>query len=443
MAAHRPELGSNMQTPPWCDCATLIKVQRHLCKSRSVKVARGKDFAFIPDLLVAIAKEPYIAEFITDLYLEDSQVKTSKILRPEISETEMDILADMFMKSKDVLEVCPDAAAKQDWFEMLTIRGPKYTTCWGVCFLLSMLPNLESLRLPPKWVRPGAAHSYGSAPYKLLKLLVERANNPALQCQPLQKLKSVEGPNAKIDSNGTNIALMFPLLSLHSVQTFHCYNAHLGHRKIDWDMHEQYPAIGPNLRGLYIDESEITSQNAGRLFQNLRQLRTLRFVYSEAAEGEFSFNANGFVRHLVAGVGDTLEDLSLLGLESIGSVHVVRYPLNGFKKLTRLELDLAYFIKSTDEVDLDATEQEGDDAYYGRKLEIASGARVRMVPMVRRQKKLTITRMKKVEMMKRLMRRLDMIARVKAIMTSKSLTTCIRKNRTRKVTTITTPRMMQ
>ncbi|CEJ81221.1 hypothetical protein VHEMI01363 [[Torrubiella] hemipterigena] len=160
---------------------------------------------------------------------------------------------------------------------------------------------------------------------------------------------------------------MFPLLSLHSMQTFHCHSACLGEGKTEWDMYEQYPAVRPNLQGLYVHESVITSQNAGRLFEYMRHLRTLRFVYSESALSEFYFNANGFVRHLVAGVGDALEDLSLVGLESIGSVDIVRYPLNGFKKLRRLELDLAYFISTNVEWDPDAREDEGDVLCYGEE----------------------------------------------------------------------------
>lgn len=95
----------------------------------------------------------------------------------------------------------------------------------------------------------------------------------------------------------------------------------------------------------------------------MRKLRTLRFHYSVATDGGCRFDADGFIRHLMAAVGVSLENLTLIGLDDFRPPNYIRRSMRGFCKLTRLELNLPYFVNSESDFDRFLAEASSDELY--------------------------------------------------------------------------------
>lgn len=214
----------------------------------------------LPQLLVDIAADPVIAEYIVHVDLEHRD--SLRLVYEEENEWEIVIRAKMEAQSDALLQlmraspyfaqlnVAPSRIL--DWFNCILLESADFddgqSIDFAAAFLLSLLPNLQSLALSRDWmvvtVRPDPDENdlYYSdededdgegnavmlakktAPLvrKFIHYIVEQANREDLTGQPLSKLHTLH-PTWAVDTQfGDNLGSIFPFLTLKSLRNvFH------------------------------------------------------------------------------------------------------------------------------------------------------------------------------------------------------------------------------
>lgn len=202
----------------------------------------------IPQLLCEIAAQPRIAEYIVHLDLANREELDSIIQQSRWADTVCDSIDAV---SDSLLELLQQSAylrqlrasPKQIFACLECITKEKiemqenHQLDFCVPFLLSLLPNIESLALSGFWAISNVtkdpevgyddyddeeegdqARRNNALVRDLVKLLVDRANDEELSDQPLSKLHTLH-PTRDIDQQyGDDIVTIFPLLSLKSLR---------------------------------------------------------------------------------------------------------------------------------------------------------------------------------------------------------------------------------
>lgn len=220
----------------------------------------------LPQLLCDIAADPVIAEYIVHVDLEHREALNG-VYKYDENGWEPVVRAKMEARSEALwqlmrqspyfaqLKVAPSRI--RDWFNCILLESADFDDgqCidFAAAFLLSLLPNLQSLELSRDWmvvtVRPDPDYNdiYYSeeedededddgdggravnlakktAPLvrKFIHYVIELANREDLAGQPLSKLHTLH-PTWAVDTQfGDNIASIFPFLTLKSLRrVFH------------------------------------------------------------------------------------------------------------------------------------------------------------------------------------------------------------------------------
>lgn len=211
----------------------------------------------IPQLLCEIATKPRIAEYIVHMDLEhredlesiiedscwaDAVCHSIDVARHSLLQLlkQSPYLRHLQTTPKQIL-ACLDCITK----ERVEVRENHYRD-FCVAFLLSLLPNIESLALSGYWVLNTVTedpHVYytnyddederdqdlrtDALIQDLVKLLVDRANDEGLHGQPLSKLHTLY-PTRDIDTQyGHDMRTIFPLLSLKSLRKVYHFDGTL------------------------------------------------------------------------------------------------------------------------------------------------------------------------------------------------------------------------
>lgn len=282
--------------------------------------------------------------------------------------------------------------AKQ-WFRGIVRECPgfsDYVVDLPVAFLLTLLPNLESLGLSRDWTASNVetelyegsdvpADDLARRIPELTGLVIERANNELLQGQPLAKLRVLQPKHDVDDQFGEDILKVAPFLALKSLRKAHYYhgtctvgagwepqsnrrgdgNKEDGDREYDESdiesRHEsylsdvkqhsicaRYPVLGPNIEVMQLDSCTMDAPACAIFFQDMKKLKTLIFEYS-TKDGLYDWNIDTFIQDLAMTVGGNLEKLVL----SIGDMYnygsPIRSHLREFGALRHLELNTVFF----------------------------------------------------------------------------------------------------
>ncbi|CEJ80679.1 hypothetical protein VHEMI00850 [[Torrubiella] hemipterigena] len=217
----------------------------------------------LPQLLCDIAVDPIIAEYILHLDLEnreslnlvyEEESDWEAVVRAKL-EAHSDALLQLMCKSPYFAQLNIPESKIKDWFNCILMESADFedgqSIDFAAAFLLSLLPNLESLALSRDWlavtVRPdpdGEDVYYSeeededededeinavllakkTAPLvrKFIHYMVEQANREDLTGQPLSKLHTLR-PIRGVDTQfGDNLVSIFPFLTLKSLRrVFH------------------------------------------------------------------------------------------------------------------------------------------------------------------------------------------------------------------------------
>ncbi|KAK8044232.1 F-box protein [Apiospora rasikravindrae] len=400
--------------------------------STDLQVLATIDPLCVPELLLDIAADPIIARYIVHadlgdrVYVNDAIDDGGRIDDYKIKERlqhpdERDRLRALVNESRHLamLDLSPNA-----WFA--NIVNDEYGLAgepdYPVAFLLSLLPNLESLALGNEWwdgdrhPRPASLGLEGglygdrpSAASDLLHLLVTRANDDggleADQDCPLRKLRILR-PIYDVDEQyGASLEGIAPFLALNSlreVQYKHGVLDSVARIKGETDLvgivdqegkqdgenrdggqYEKedeivavrlvlpvqvtgrYAVLGPNLEILILDDTVVSAEAAGLLFKDMHHLKVLELYYSMKDEIGWEWDVNRFLANVANGAGQHLERLALTA-GVLGPDHArLLLPdngdledLHGFRALTYLELDTKLFIASGADCFIDSSDPD-------------------------------------------------------------------------------------
>lgn len=205
----------------------------------------------IPELLGDIAMKPIIAEYIIHLDLANREELGlvlehscwARSVRAKIDAT-ADALYQLLRQSTHLRQLNLTPSQFWAWYncilqENCEVDGRPSADFAGV-FLLSLLPNLETLAVSRTWGLTTVAadpeedeYEFDDATtqarqllrlvWKLVDLLVDRAKNHTLAGQPLSKLHTLY-PTRDVDTQlGHDIISIFPFLALESLR--HAYHS--------------------------------------------------------------------------------------------------------------------------------------------------------------------------------------------------------------------------
>lgn len=216
----------------------------------------------LPQLLCDIAADPIIAEYIIHLDLRHRD--SLSLVYEEENDWDIYIRAKMDARSEalwQLMRVSPYFAQLniapsriRDWFDCILLEsvdfGDGQSIDFAAAFLLSLLPNLQSLALSRDWmvvtVRPdpdmndlyysdededdsenravNLAKKTAPLVRKYIHYIIEQANREDLTRQPLSKLHTLR-PIWAVDMEfGDNLGSIFPFLTLKSLRrVFHDY----------------------------------------------------------------------------------------------------------------------------------------------------------------------------------------------------------------------------
>ncbi|KAI4157239.1 MAG: hypothetical protein LQ342_008453 [Letrouitia transgressa] len=291
------------------------------------------------DLIARIATEPVVARYIRH---PDFGWDSRFILRRHWQfEPEDDIPAELntfFADSAHLKE------AKLDWHQYhATIIGdlqaPRYSQ-QAACFLLTLLPNVETLRLPRTWLPDSASG-------KLLDVIIKKTKNS--QSLPwntpsLYRTNILDTNQSPAATDLFDLAYACPFLALPHIRTF--WGTSCAAIRDTHPSKGLYPgSFGEALVAVHLLSSCIDEVGITAFLKYTTHLRTL--VYSHSTKGYHDahtqitdWNSCKFVMAIERAVASHLEELSISIRELTGSLTPGTVSLRGFQRLRKLELPL-------------------------------------------------------------------------------------------------------
>lgn len=205
-------------------------------------------------------------------------------------------------------------------------------------FLMTLLPNVETLTLPKRW-RPLDATE------KLVDAIVRKANQSHLpDYRPsLAQVTRFEPSVSLVPQDRFDLDWVNPFLALPHIVSFRGPSCVAigddGHKHIASSNPEAgfgKTLITVNLMACCIDEVGIAD-----FLQQTTHLRTFRYSHvSKAHSGPREWNICKFIMAVERKVGSHLEELSVLIRELCGSIAPGKASMRGFQRLRKLEFPL-------------------------------------------------------------------------------------------------------
>lgn len=337
----------------------------------------------VTGLLRQIALNPQIRIYI--VHLDPYEHPTSSF--DEMGETTTfeaiergwNALKRLILESEYVAKVDNQPNFARQLFKTIRNEHPdEYFSGASLVFLLTLLPNLESLRITNGWVQSTVAPDPVHEPHILLhpeqiqfqrgiqdlvKLLINRATDETLKYTPLSKLRLLE-PMMRLDAfSGGPLVALAPLLSLKSLRKAYVLHGYSEARRnlaratqeevISTELiSSTYPILGPKLEYLHLEGCILDVQTCQAFFCNMNCLRTLQFEYQPEGFYGWLEDLDGFLQSLAVTVGSTLETLILSTRFFPNDNPLIRSPMHGFKALRHIVAD-TMFLSDRDPIDMD------------------------------------------------------------------------------------------
>lgn len=289
------------------------------------------------DVITRIAVEPVVARYIRHADFEmDSRFTQG---RPRY------LLADVHCDGAVLKMLANSPHLKQaglDWQEFYAkieedLQAIRYSQ-HAAAFLMTLLPNVQTLVLPRRWKPLDATD-------KLIDAVVREAHQPHLPDDrpSLSQVTRFETSVSVWPQERGDLDWVNPFLGLPHVQSF--YGP--GCVAIGDDGHTHHASKNPengfgkslttvDLVGCCIDEVGIDD-----FLQNTTCLRTLRYSHvTKVHTGPQDWNVCKFIAAIEQKVGSHLEELSVFIRELRGSIASDKATIRGFQRLRRLEFPL-------------------------------------------------------------------------------------------------------
>lgn len=288
------------------------------------------------DLIIRIAGDPIVAR-----YIRDADFKVDGFLtraRPRDLSEEVHgggALARSLAESPYLKQ------AGLDWNEYYAeieedLKAARYSQ-HAAAFLLTLLPNVETLALPRQWNSLEATDKLVEAVVLEAKRTNVRCDRPSLSHVTRFEPSLALGKRERFDLNWAK-----PFLALPHVRYF------FGPSCVAIDNGDTgapskalYPFLGETLEIINLAFCCIDEQGITDLLSHTHRLKTLKYSHSTKEEGCLGqWDICKFVTAIERKVGTHLEELSVWARDLRGSITPGKATMRGFRRLRKLEFDL-------------------------------------------------------------------------------------------------------
>ncbi|KAL8727286.1 MAG: hypothetical protein Q9181_005770 [Wetmoreana brouardii] len=289
------------------------------------------------DVITRIAVEPVVARYIRHAdFAKDSYFTRG---RPR------ELLADVHCGDA-VLRLLADSPylkqAGLDWQEFYAkieedLQAVRYSQN-AASFLMTLLPNVETLTLPKRWKPLDPTD-------KLIDAIVCKANQPHLHDEKpsLAQVSRFEPSVSLVPQDRFDLDWVRPFLALPHIRSFRGPSCVAigddGHKNIASKNPEG--GFGKTLIAVHLVACCIDEVGIADFLQHATQLRTLRYSHTtKVHSGPREWNICKFITAIEREVGSHLEELSVSIRELRGSIAPGRVSRRGFQMLRKLELPI-------------------------------------------------------------------------------------------------------
>lgn len=281
-----------------------------------------------------------------------------------------------------------DPSLARRWHHHVLHDNVSAAVDYAAIFLLSLLPNLETLSLPADWEIVNAVGPSDAS--DLLRLTILRANDTSVPGpRPMRKLAHLypdEPDTGDVSQSGQPITPILPFLSLTRLQSARHWHSTLQGIKLDEgygdvdaesEAWRRYQPIGCGLKYFVLNGAGISGdQSIEALFRSMGKLKTLKLSWQSRDELVEVYAPHKLVTTVMEAAGHSMETLCLtIGWDC--GVEEVREPIRnmmGFTKLRQLELDTQLFYEWTCGEDREKENEEARSSNDGDDGSSASNA---------------------------------------------------------------------
>ncbi|MCJ1271614.1 hypothetical protein MMC22_011516, partial [Lobaria immixta] len=291
------------------------------------------------DLIIRIAVEPVVARYVRDADFEVDSFFTL-FTRGRTRE----LIADVHCAGAVVRLLANSPHLEQaglDWKEYYAeieedLEAARYSQ-HAAAFLLTVLPNVETLTLPRLWKPLDATD-------KLIDAVVRKAKQSHLPCdRPSLAQVTRFGPSVSLGPEERfDLDWASPFLALPHMRSFRgpsCVAMDDGHKRVA--SKDPYGGFGQTLEAVHLVSCCIDEVGIADFLKHTTRLRTLRYSHSTKGNDDSQdWNICKFVTAIEREAGNHLVELSVTIREIRGSIAPGKASMRGFQRLRRLELPL-------------------------------------------------------------------------------------------------------
>lgn len=309
-------------------------------------------------LLARIAEEPLIARYIVSADLvQDSGPGDENIREQHIATVVSSNILSLFQNSIYVQRASVDPAVLLQYM-LNAYQVDDGFTHGGLaaCFLLTLLPNVNSLALPERWndYDPKLLYYNLETPWKLDDLLDSIAiwaNDPNQPNAGLSRLEVILPSTSWGYDNRWTLSSFNPLLSIKSVRSFcagSCRAIDDGYTGVAFEA-PRLESFGSGLENVELVGSVVDDIELRKFLSRVPKLRSFKLSYEVKWHGcGHEADCGAIMKAIEDEVGDTLEELSFSLMDDWCPIESDIESMKKFKKLKRVELELGLLIGSQD-----------------------------------------------------------------------------------------------
>lgn len=352
LSAAMPDVGFE---PLMLSCKTVynsgtLLLQRHnfLRRTYSHIVADDETFFSTIALLLRVARDPTIAEYIEDVDLwNQASLPLSIDILDEHSINNTDFQQEISAVVTRSARMYALDVDERTWLDQLVAEiKAKGSALLCSLTLLTLLPNLRSLTPTSHWSSAfdtdnGPEHE-ASYWRKLMDSLIARANGSYEGAKPFNNLSLVRPCFEQGYSSSMDLQMLNPLMALPTVTTMSLSgckavdDGYTGH-PFQW----QYPLYGSNIRRLELAYCCMDGLGLAQALQYMPQLRILRYSHETKWHGCLhDWDIGAFIGHIGKWCGGSLTELSVTMPALFGDTDGAAPFLKQFTALEALELEL-------------------------------------------------------------------------------------------------------
>ena len=211
---------------------------------------------------------------------------------------------------------------------------PQYSQ-YAAAFLLTLLPNVESLILPRYWESLGATNRLIDSVIYGSRQASSFHNSPSLAQVVSSSLCCSSGPREYFDLN-----LASPFLALPHIRHFN------GRSCVAMDSLKNIPSkapgyrFGETLESITLTSSWVDTAGMTRLLSNAKRLKSFRYEHSTKSVGRQYWDVGEFIAAIERQVGTHLTELSVSLGDTLHGTPPCKISFRGFPCLRQLEFPL-------------------------------------------------------------------------------------------------------